>query len=60
MAGLDPAIHVLLWADEVKPWITGSSPVMTIVGAEASRIIATLIQFSNSHAYSLSRINRAR
>jgi len=34
MAGLDPAIHVLATAsiEAEKAWITGSSPVMTIMG----------------------------
>jgi hypothetical protein len=31
MAGLDPAIHVLSPAKKSKTWITGTSPVMTIV-----------------------------
>ena len=38
MAGLVPAIHVLLLL-EIKTWITGTSPVMTIVGVEASPFI---------------------
>jgi len=36
MAGLDPAIHDLFFFKEEKTWITGTSPVMTIV-VEASR-----------------------
>ena len=36
IAGLDPAIHDLLLLQE-KTWITGTSPVMTIVGVESSR-----------------------
>jgi hypothetical protein len=29
MAGLDPAIHVLVAQEESKTWITGTSPVTT-------------------------------
>jgi hypothetical protein len=31
MAGLDPAIHVFTLRQESKTWITGSSPVMTMI-----------------------------
>jgi hypothetical protein len=30
ITGLDPVIHVLLANVEIKPWMAGSSPAMTI------------------------------
>jgi hypothetical protein len=41
MAGLDAAIHALLAIDEVKTWITGSSPVMTIAGVVTACVTLT-------------------
>jgi hypothetical protein len=43
MAGLDPAIHVFSSASPGKTWVTGSSPVMTIVGGEAARCLSPVV-----------------
>lgn len=40
MARLDPAIHDLISTFASKTWITGASPVMTIVDVETSWAIS--------------------
>jgi hypothetical protein len=53
MAGLDPAIHDLTYAVASKAWITGASPVMTIVEVVMPNITSAFSRFSFQTATSI-------